>query len=281
MSELKPPFEEVTVPPLIPGGPPSIGDLSRDPKQPPDSQPVSLRQKITPVLTKLAHGSAPFLTTFVLIHLTAPALANLGGTSLSSQVMLLGREYYQTSFGEKYLLLLPFAIHTSTSIAKRLITPKRSTRSLRSLLSITGYVALLVFVPIHYLTHRVYPTDPSPPIYSIGPSELDYEFAKVAVETWPWRSWLLYGGLTLGVAWHMAEGANIIYTTWFKGKGGLGAGTVKIGKLQVRQRVIGATLAFIPALTGLWMISTEPIMAFSSTILRFQEVLKKSFIFRL
>lgn len=39
-------------------------------------------------LTRLSHGSAPFITTFVLIHLTAPVMANLGGTSLSSQVMV-------------------------------------------------------------------------------------------------------------------------------------------------------------------------------------------------
>ena len=41
-----------------------------------------------PVLTKVAHGSAPFITTFALIHLTAPVMANIGGTSLASQVMV-------------------------------------------------------------------------------------------------------------------------------------------------------------------------------------------------
>lgn len=40
------------------------------------------------ILTNVAHGSAPFITTFLLIHLSAPALANIGGSSLSSQVMV-------------------------------------------------------------------------------------------------------------------------------------------------------------------------------------------------
>lgn len=46
------------------------------------------RTTVTGILTKLAHGSAPFISTFLLIHLSAPALANLGGSSLSSQVMV-------------------------------------------------------------------------------------------------------------------------------------------------------------------------------------------------
>ena len=41
-----------------------------------------------PILTRIAHGSAPFITTFALIHLSAPILANLGGTSLASQAMV-------------------------------------------------------------------------------------------------------------------------------------------------------------------------------------------------
>ena len=40
------------------------------------------------VLTALTHISAPFITTFLLIHLAAPAAANLGGSALSSQTMV-------------------------------------------------------------------------------------------------------------------------------------------------------------------------------------------------
>ena len=52
------------------------------------SKTSSFRQNLLSYLTKLSHGSTPFITTFLLIHLTAPALANLGGSSLSSQTMV-------------------------------------------------------------------------------------------------------------------------------------------------------------------------------------------------
>lgn len=51
----------------------------------PDDRP---RKTSTPVLVKLAHASAPFLSTFLLIHLSAPVLANVGGSNLSSNLMV-------------------------------------------------------------------------------------------------------------------------------------------------------------------------------------------------
>lgn len=50
----------------------------------------SWRRDLASYLTPVSHASAPFITTFMLIHLTAPVMANLGGTSLSSQVMVGG-----------------------------------------------------------------------------------------------------------------------------------------------------------------------------------------------
>jgi hypothetical protein len=38
--------------------------------------------------TRVSHGSAPFIATFLMIHLTPPVMANLGGSSLASQVMV-------------------------------------------------------------------------------------------------------------------------------------------------------------------------------------------------
>lgn len=40
------------------------------------------------ILAKVAHGSAPFLSAFLLVHLSAPIMANVGGSSLASQVMV-------------------------------------------------------------------------------------------------------------------------------------------------------------------------------------------------
>ncbi|KAH7920666.1 hypothetical protein BV22DRAFT_1020802 [Leucogyrophana mollusca] len=227
--------------------------------------------KAAPFLTKLAHGSAPFITTFLLIHLSAPVLANVGGSNLSSQVMLLGREYYQTGFGERYLLLTPLAVHVASSISKRLVLPRNRPRKLSSVLSLTAYSALFIFLPIHFVTHRVNPTDPSAPIFAVGPAELDYEFVKVGLTKFPWRSWALYAGLVGCVALHAAEGLNVMRNTWFRSWAGPSAKT---------RRVL-AGLAVLPVLSGLFAISREPLITFSSLAGRFEAAFTRSWVYRI
>ncbi|KIK94592.1 hypothetical protein PAXRUDRAFT_11951 [Paxillus rubicundulus Ve08.2h10] len=226
--------------------------------------------RLTSILTKLAHGSAPFLSTFILIHLSAPALATIGSSSLSSNVMLLGREYYQTVFGERYLLLTPLAIHVSSSMTKRLIAPSsKPPRKLTSTLSITAYSALLVFVPIHFITHRLAPADASPPIFAVGPSELDYEFVKTGLARFPWRSWALYTGLVASVLVHAVEGINVIGATW------LGA-----PRISSRARKFIAGAAAFPVLLGVWTLSREPLMGLSSVAERYGASFTRSWVYR-
>ncbi|KAI0806781.1 hypothetical protein C8Q74DRAFT_1362373 [Fomes fomentarius] len=224
-----------------------------------------------PALTRIAHGSAPFITVFALIHLTAPVLANLGGTSLASQVMLLGREYYQTSFGEKYLVLAPLVIHPLSATLKRVLAPKPA-RRITSLLSVTGYSAAFI-VALHYFAHRIAPSDPSPPIYAVGPSELDYEYVKYSLQEWPWRSFVGYIGLTGVIAWHAAEGMSIIWNTWLR---------PAFGALRQsrRTRTIGALLGTLPVATGLYLMWKEPLMVFSSHAARFHAAITKSVYFQ-
>ncbi|KIM87382.1 hypothetical protein PILCRDRAFT_63587 [Piloderma croceum F 1598] len=230
-----------------------------------DSQGPSTRRKALSYLTAVSHGSSPFITTFLLIHLSAPVLANLGGSSLSSQVMLLGREYYQTSFGENYLLLTPLILHASSGIAKRLLSshPTTSPRPVSSILSITAY-GTLIFLPIHFAIHRLYPPDPS---------MLDYEFVKLGLHTWPVRSWLLYGGLVGCVLLHAAEGINIIGSTW--------AGRVWARWKSRRSWRLAVTVGAVPILTGLLFIFQEPIVTLPSLARQFEEAFKRSFIYRL
>ncbi|KAF8839861.1 hypothetical protein BDN67DRAFT_969385 [Paxillus ammoniavirescens] len=229
------------------------------------------RTRSTSILTKFAHGSAPFLSTFLLIHLSAPALATIGGSSLSSNVMLLGREYYQTVFGERYLLLTPLAIHVASSMSKRLIAPSsKPPRKLTSTLSITAYSALLVFLPIHFITHRLAPADASPPIFAVGPSELDYEFVKTGLARFPWRSWALYTGLVASVLVHAVEGINIIGATW------LGA-----PRISSRARKLVAGAAAFPVLLGVWTLSREPLMGLSSVVERYGAAFNRLWVYRL
>jgi len=222
-----------------------------------------MRRTTLSYLTIASHGSSAFITTFLLIHLSAPVLANLGGASMSSKVMLLGREYYQTSFGEKFLLLTPLILHAWSGIGKRLLSspPTKSPRPLSSLLTLTGYGAL-VFLPIHFFTHRLYPTDSS---------MLDFEFVKLGLHKWPWRSCFLYGGLVGSVFLHAAEGINIIGRTWVGG----------VWKTNKRTRRITAAIAAAPVFTGLYFIFREPLMAFPSLARKFEAAFTRSFIYRL
>ncbi|EPQ58707.1 hypothetical protein GLOTRDRAFT_104535 [Gloeophyllum trabeum ATCC 11539] len=232
--------------------------------------PRPWRAAALPWLTRAAQGSSAFIGTFLAIHLTAPLLANLGGSSLASQVMLLGREYYQTPLGEAALVLGPIAVHAATAATKRLLAPRRA-RPLASALALTGYATLFVFLPAHFVTHRLNPTYSGPPVYAVGPAELDYEFVKVGLQTWPWRSWILYTGLVAGVAVHAAEGMNIILSTLVKNR----------KRWSARARRLAALLAAVPVLSGAWVMAREPLMTFSSLALRYHESFTRSYLFRL
>jgi len=192
--------------------------------------------------------------------------------------MLLGREYYQSQFGEKFLVLTPITVHAISAIAKRLLSPKKTPpRRLSNLLSITGYASALFFLPIHYITHRVHPTIENAPIFAVGPSELDYEFVKTGLRVWPWPSWFLYTGLIISASLHLADGMTIIWNTWLK--------DIVFGAWKRNYRKRRLTLAFtgiaLPVLAGLYTLSREPLMAFTSTVNRYQASFMSSLIYRI
>lgn len=146
-------------------------------------------------------------------------------------------------------------------------------RRLTSILSLTGYAALLI-VPLHFLTHRVFPADPLPPVDAVGPAELDYEYVKEALNVWPWRSWLAYIALTTAVASHAAEGATIIWNTWLRDAFGAWRSSAK-------KRVVMTVITITPVLTGVLAMAREPPMILTSTAIRYQAALRKLFYYRL
>lgn len=132
---------------------------------------------------------------------------------------------------------------------------------------------MLLFLPMHYLIHRVFPSDPHPPIDALSPSELDFEYVKYGLTTWPIRSWILYTGLVVGVAFHAVEGYRILWNTYLRDKLGPYKGTT-------RSTVIGASAVAVPVLMGLWTMAREPLMVFSSSIVRFDAAFQKASVFR-
>ena len=189
---------------------------------------------------------------------------------------LLGREYYQTSFGERYLVIAPLVIHPLASAAKRLFSsgigsqkPWSRFRPMTSVLSSTGYLTLFLFLPVHYLAHRVYPAIPDAPIHSFGPAELDYEFVKTGLQTWPFRSWFLYVGLVGCVALHSVEGIGIITTR----RGGKA--------VPKKWRKLASLVVGVPALTGLYFISREAGCALGSSVGSYVAAFSRSVVYRI
>ncbi|KAI9437794.1 hypothetical protein BJY52DRAFT_1196330 [Lactarius psammicola] len=198
------------------------------------------------------HESALFTTTLLPINRTAPAAANLGGSTLSSQTMLLGRQCHQTTLEERYLLFGPLFILSSSAIIKRLFSP-RVPRSLTGALSVTGYATAFFFLPMHFVMHRLVSPDPAPVISSLSPSELDYEFVKAALSGWPRRS-------TMGRDY-------LVYT----GLGPEAAGA---------QGETPASVAVVPVLTGLAVFAREPLYALASMGARYRAALTQSIVYR-
>jgi succinate dehydrogenase/fumarate reductase cytochrome b subunit len=136
---------------------------------------------------------------------------------------------------------------------------------------VTGYATAFIFLPIHILTHRLAPADLAPPIASLSPSELDYEYVKAALRGWPVRSKVLYAALVVGVALHAADGFGIIWSTW-------------IPNLETpgrRARRALACAAVIPILTGLAVLAREPLFTLVSTAAQSRAALTQSFVYRL
>lgn len=139
-----------------------------------------------------------------------------------------------------------------------------------TVLSSTGYLTLFLFLPVHYFTHRIYPTISDPPIHSFGPAELDYEFVKTGLQTWPLRSWILYIGLVGCVALHSVEGISLITA----------AQNWKAVVPKSRRKFV-SLLAGIPALAGLFVISRETVWALTSTVESHVAAFSRSVIYRI
>lgn len=146
---------------------------------------------------------------FMVVHLTAPAAAAIGGEDTASQFMLLGRELYQTRLGEKALLASGVA-HVAASAAKRVLASHRqrwrlpSLHSLSSWHSVSGF-ALVPIVVLHTLKHRWWPA-----ASDISPAFFNYGYVVRALQTRPWLSWLGYGSILLAGSYHWIAGLRKI-----------------------------------------------------------------------
>lgn len=124
---------------------------------------------------------------------------------------LLGREYYQTRLTEPLFVFAPILIHLGAGSLKRaMIGPPKKPSTLAS----TGWIMGTFLVPVHMMLHRIHPSNPTPPISSLSPSQLDFEFVKVGLAVWPFLSWTLYTTLVVATMFHAVEGAAYMVQYW-------------------------------------------------------------------
>ena len=187
---------------------------------------------------------------------------------------LLGREYYQGSPNETLLVFGPLALHLSASLLKRFLSPSPLTPP-KSLLSKAGLASVLL-LPVHILIHRFYPSDPSPPISSLGPGQLDYSFVQYALQNWPIRSTILYMTLTSATIMHAIEGSSLLWKRYFTNPRSHSEESVQRGR---NRRFIGIA-GILATLSGLFTLWMEPIaMPLPSLLTRFDAILRTSLLF--
>lgn len=131
---------------------------------------------------------------------------------------------------------------------------------------------MFLLLPTHYLLHRVAPASTAAPISELGPSELDYEFVKYGVQTWPGRSTLLYGGLVLCVGLHAVDGMALVWNTYMKDRITNASRNLRIGGM--------VTGMAAPVMAGLFALWAEPSFVFPQMATRFESVFSTSIFYR-
>ncbi|KAH8835031.1 hypothetical protein DL96DRAFT_1572610 [Flagelloscypha sp. PMI_526] len=229
--------------------------------------PAPTRPFLNKALTYIAHGTTPFIATYLLVHLSAPILANFGGSSLASKAMILERTYYSASYGKIMLVVVPVTTHVLSSILKRFTyaKPKEQPRSLDTPMTGGGLGVAFLWFPIHFFIHSVGPRLTSPPIHE----NLDFEFVKTGLKTWPIRTSILYLGLVAALTVHIGEAMGLLGYL----KGCVGRQTKE--SIRFRIKVIALTIS-LPVFTGLFYAAAwEPTFAPQAVVGTFRAAFQK------
>lgn len=194
----------------------------------------------------------------------------------------------------------PITIHVGASLVKRAIKLVRSATKKKTVevpeevaaassraispydvLIWTGYPLLLLLSP-HIATHRLIPSNPSPPISSISPSELDFTFVHFGLKNWPVRSWAMYSALVGAGITHAIYGMPVVWRQTmlrlFK-RIGIVRSDSKFGLSWRAMPKLGfAGIGVV--LLGLWRISQEGVFISRLATMRMLSAYRMSAVYR-
>lgn len=130
---------------------------------------------------------------------------------------MVGRAYYLPS--ETLTIYLPLALHLTSSLAKRLILYLKTRRPppITPHL-VTGWILPWIVVP-HIASHRLIPARSAPPISSLSPSELGFEYVGWGINQRPLWSYFTYLCLVGIASWHAGVGMMKIVSWIKRGRG--------------------------------------------------------------
>ena len=157
------------------------------------------------IATWLQSGSALTFSAFLAMHLASPVAAVFGVDA--NTVLLLTREYYQTSLLEPALVFGSLGVHLLSGAVRRLLLVGRPKWKALSWHSVAGF-ALVPIVGGHVYTHRLFPFR-----LGLSPSLLSYQYTSYILHNNPISSWVTYGLISVIMSYHGTSGLRRILSS--------------------------------------------------------------------
>lgn len=200
------------------------------------------------VLTTAQRASAVTFSSFLVVHLSSPLAAALGGEHLASEIQVLGRVWYQGGLKEVVIVWASLGVHVVSGVVRRAWrirnqivrrreleraakqaegdpsapeiasshyrkeAARRNWRTYlpRNLNTLTGYL-LVPLVVSHSLTHRILPSRTTATgATAISPAFLSFAYVSRNLVLHPFSATLAYAALALMGTYHAATGARVI-----------------------------------------------------------------------
>lgn len=173
-------------------------------------RPFLSSQKAYGLLTKVQNGSAVVFSVFAVTHGLQILSANVGGSALANNWIMLGRPFYQDEHLEGILVTGSVLTHVAAGLGKLGIrlywNNNNSTKKNPALLpyhGLTGYL-LIPLAGLHYYLVRHLPIE-----YYGDSAFIDFGYIAWGLQNKPIFTYGLHAALVVAAAYHMVSGAKV------------------------------------------------------------------------